>query len=189
MANFNEWLSRRDEAFHQDRFNRAMDKMRATDLVKGYEEIKFALKNLEDMIGQVTRLQGPKDADKVNGALHAAATADLTDKGEIAKAVQDLIKITSFIREAPKGMPNRELTNVVANLQNKIDGIRSRLSKAKFELGDEYQDRHGSYGDSSALSDFYRATEFKRSGNFGPSKYKPHTTNFEVPDDIPSVRP
>jgi hypothetical protein len=152
--------------------------------------MKRVLQELENMLGQVTRLQGgSRDADKVVGAIHAAATADLTDKGEIGKAIQNLINIKNYIKDAPKGMPNRELSNAVKNLQDRIDGVRNRLAKAKWELADEYQGRHGNDDDSSAMSDFYRAIEFKRSGNFGPDKYKPHTTNFEVPDDIPSVRP
>jgi predicted nucleic acid-binding Zn-ribbon protein len=172
MASFNEWLNRRDEAFHQDRFDRAMDKMAGKELFDKYAQLENVAKQLEDVVGQVTRLKGgTQEAEELmKDVYNAANRSDLTDKDALSKTVEELSNIVKYIQTAQKGMPNRDVGTYVNGIQKHIQIMRSRLDRAKHELMKNYDRGHGA-DITGAPANFLRAAEFKRSGFFSPEKY------------------
>ena len=193
MASFNEWLHRRDEAFHQNRFNRAMDKMAGKQAFDAMANVEMVVRDLINMAGQITRIQDENIADAANNTLASIYSMEFTDPTQLEKALSLLSDIKDQVMKAPKGMPRREAGGLVTNIQKRLDNIKNKIEQTKLGMAGNYGAKHhkdffsafrGETDDRAAAArDFMRSANFKRSGKFGPERYEkdPNVLNL---DDI-----
>jgi hypothetical protein len=178
MASFNEWLNRRDEAFHQDRFDKAMEKMAARDMFSKMDEMDVVIRDLGNALGQLTRVKDPNLSNVIKDTLEGIARSRFTDVDVVSLAVEEMGKVLAQIRGAEKGMPNPAASRSMTELQNVLNIISSNARNAKKHSEGKYVGRHGStYGNRNTSSgednvkagkDFRKAATFKRSGKFSP---------------------
>ena len=184
MANFNEWLTRRDEAFIQSRFDLAMDKMAGRELYEKMDELDGVVKELGNMVGQLTRVKDPSLVKKITSTLSTLAkTADdgFDHPDQVSLGTAELKDAIEALKSAEKGMPNPASGKDVGNVQNLVDRVLRGLKGARSVAAHNYAGKHFTKARYArpdepeqedmrrARDDFSRAAEFKRNPKFSPT--------------------
>lgn len=181
MANFHEWLGRRDEAFIQGRFDRAMDKMAGRELYEKMDELDGLVKELGNMVGQFTRVKDPSVVKKMLSTLRDIASGGFDHPDQVSFGTTELKDAIEALKSAEKGMPNPASSDDVADIQKFVDLVRVRLIGARKNAAHRYADKHWKAAPYSkpnepeqedmrrARDDFSRTAGFKRNPKFSPT--------------------
>jgi hypothetical protein len=156
-----------------------MDKMAGRDLFEKMDEMDAVIKDIGNMLGQLTRVKDPGLVNNIAKTLRGILNGGLDKAETLSYGVEELKNVVTTLRAAEKGMPNPAAGRDVAEIQRLLDVISEKGKAAKKDASVNYGDRHGmSYGSSktseqedahNARKDFRKATMFKRNPMFSPT--------------------
>ena len=195
MASFNEWLHRRDEVFHQDRFDKAMGREAGRILFNRIDLIKSVIDKLGRAVGQLTRIKDRDIANKLELVLDkfVPMRPDALGKEENMKDLyMALSDAESKMKTAEKGMPDPTMSSQVAKIMKLLEKMGSRLAETGGKAIFDHPMRFGGTSDeiNTERNKFLRHAKFKRSGAFSPENLPRlparHSPDFNI-DDIPVI--